>query len=116
MKRGAEISKKHIKIFSDILLDNDIQAPLSSDSAITDATTPPFSDKLMMFHMGFLSGIGIGNYATAITSSLRSDIILTYERLSLEIAKYVKEGANILIKNAWMEQPPTLKNKDSKTT
>lgn len=115
MLRGKDISQKHIKIFTKVLLNNDINPPISSDVCITDSTTPPFSDKLTMFHMSLLSAAGTGNYATAAAASQRSDLILNYERLSLEIALYTKEGANIVIKNAWLEQPPGTKDKEQLT-
>ncbi|MFD2682006.1 DUF3231 family protein [Bacillus seohaeanensis] len=106
MYRGSDISKKHVQVFTKALLNNNIQPPVSADIAITDSTTPPFSDKLMMFHMSLLSGAGTGNYATAAAASQRSDLVLNYERLSLEIAQYAKDGADIMIKNEWLEQPP----------
>ncbi|MBG9811342.1 hypothetical protein ABD68_06945 [Bacillus endophyticus] len=112
MLRGRDISRKHMRVFTRILLDSDIESPISSDVAITDATTPPFSDKLVMFHMGMLSATGTGNYATAASASQRSDLIIDYERLSLEVALYAKDGADIMIRNKWMEQPPTTLDKE----
>lgn len=113
--RGRDTSQKHIQIFTKILLDNDIQPPVSPDVCITDSTISPFSDKLMMVHMSLLGASGIGNYATAAAASQRSDLILNYERLSLEIAQYSKDGSDILIENAWLEQPPGTKDKDQLT-
>ncbi|MCH1624048.1 DUF3231 family protein [Ferdinandcohnia quinoae] len=112
MIRGCEISQKHMKIFIDMLIDNNIQSPVSSDISITDSTTPPFSDKLTMFHMGLLSSAGIGNYATSAAASQRSDLVTNYERLSVEVAQFAKDGADIMISNEWMEQPPTTKDKE----
>ncbi|MDR0140199.1 DUF3231 family protein [Metabacillus idriensis] len=106
MSKGSDIAQKHINIFTKILLDNDIPPPISSDIAITNSITPPFSDKLIMFQMGLLSTLGSGNYATAAAASQRSDLVLNYERLSLEIGQYAKDGADIMISNAWLEQPP----------
>ncbi|WP_019414542.1 DUF3231 family protein [Paenisporosarcina sp. TG20] len=90
MLRGNDISKKHLQIFSSILLENNIQPPVSSDAGITDSTTPPFSDKVALFLMGVLSAAGVGNYATAAAASQRSDLVINYERLSLEIGQYAK--------------------------
>ncbi len=115
MLRGRDISKKHIQVFTKALLNNDIQPPVSSDIAITDSTTPPFSDKLTLFHMGFMSAAGTGNYATAAAASQRSDLILNYERLSFEIAQYAKDGADLMISNEWLEQPPGTLDKDKLT-
>jgi len=106
MKKGKEISKKQIKVLSDTLMNDDIQAPISADHAVTDATTNVFSEKLMMNMMSFLSSAGLGNYATAASASQRSDLMLNYERLSAEIAQFAKDGVDIMIKNKWLEKPP----------
>ncbi|KHF39945.1 DUF3231 family protein [Halalkalibacter okhensis] len=106
MLKGKEISEKHIKIFSDTLISDDIQSPIGSDVCISNSTTPVFSDKLTMFHMSLLSATGIGNYATAAAASQRNDLVLNYERLSFEIGQFAKTGADIMIKNNWLEQPP----------
>lgn len=112
MMRGNEISKKHIKLFADTLLNDHIPAPMSPDLCITNSTTPVFSEKLMMFHMSLLSATGTGNYATAAAASQRSDLAFNYERMSLEIGRYAKAGVDIMIKNHWLEQPPGTINKE----
>ncbi|WP_240339723.1 DUF3231 family protein [Halobacillus ihumii] len=109
--RGAEIAKKHVEVFAKTLLDNNIQAPASSDAGITNSTVPPFSDRLILFHMDLLSGAGIGNYATGAAASQRTDLFVEYERMSLEIAKYAKDGAELMIDHGWLEQPPGTLNK-----
>lgn len=106
MLQGKDISEKHVKIFSSSLLDNNIQPPVSSDIAITNSTAEVFSDKLIIFHQGILTASGTGNYATASAASQRSDLVLNYERLSLEIAQYAKDIAYLMIQNEWLEQPP----------
>lgn len=106
MLRGRDISKKHLKIFTDTLLNEGIQGPNSSDIGITDSTVRTFSDKLMMFHISLLSASGIGNYALAGGASQRSDLLLNYERLSIEIGQYAKDGADLMIDYNWVEQPP----------
>lgn len=90
----------------DALVDEGIQSPNSSDIGITDSTVRTFSDKLMMFHISLLSASGVGNYALAGGASQRSDLLLNYERLSMEIAQYAKDGADLMIENNWIEQPP----------
>lgn len=112
MLRGKEIAKKHIKLFTDTLMSNDIDAANVPDIAVSDSTTRTFSDKLMMFHISLLMQAGIGNYATAAAASQRSDLMVNYERLSLEVATYSKSGADIMIQNGWLEQPPGTKSRD----
>lgn len=106
MARGAEIAKKHVEIFSKTLRKENLQAPMHSGDLLTDSTIPPYSDKLMMQHLVVLNGIGIGNYAMAITSSLRHDLSVNYTRLIAEAANYGEDGINIMIENGWFEEPP----------
>ncbi|WP_163970936.1 DUF3231 family protein [Oceanobacillus halotolerans] len=111
MLRAKDISQKHIKLFIDTLLKEDIEAPQVPDVSISDSTTKTFSDKIMMFHMSLIITAGIGNYATAAAASQRSDLAVNYERLSLEVAKLAKSGADLMIKHKWLEQPPGVKNR-----
>jgi hypothetical protein len=106
MLQGKNISEKHVKIFTGVLLDNNTQSPVSSDVSITNSTAEVFSDKLIIFHQGLLTAAGSGNYATAAAASQRSDLVLNYERLSLEVSQYAKDIAYLMIENEWLEQPP----------
>jgi Protein of unknown function (DUF3231) len=106
MERGKQISRKHSKVFADILMDSDIRPPMPSSGCVTNSTSPVFSDRLMMFFKSVLSAAGQGNYSTASTASMRYDLVLNYQRLSVEIALYAQDGADILMKNGWLEEPP----------
>jgi hypothetical protein len=106
MVRGIRIAQQHAKLFSEILISEDLPAPMSWDSAVSDSTTPVFSDKLMMFNVSSMIAAGIGNYGMAMAASPRRDIALRYATLIPEIALYAEAGAKILIKNGWMEEPP----------
>ncbi|OPX83583.1 MAG: hypothetical protein A4E53_04530 [Pelotomaculum sp. PtaB.Bin104] len=108
MARGAEIAKKHVEIFSKTLRKENLQAPMHSGELLTDSTIPPYSNMLMMQHVVVLNGIGIGNYATAMASSLRHDLSINYMRLIAETANYGEDGINIMIENRWFEEPPRI--------
>ncbi len=112
MLRAKEISQKHNKLFSDTLMKDDIESPHIPDVVITDSTTQTFTDKLMMFHISLLMSAGMGNYATAAAASQRNDLALNYERLSLEVSRLAKSGADIMIKNNYLEQPPGTTNRE----
>lgn len=105
---GKGIAKKHITKFSSLLINEDIPAPMGWDSLVMDSTVAPFSDKLMMFHTTSLIALGIGNYGAAAGTSQRMDLNTTFVRLAAEIALYAEDGANIMIKHAWLEEPPKL--------
>lgn len=106
MARGANIAKKHVEIFTTIMGKEDIPVTSHAGEFVTDSTTPPFSDRLMMYHVVVLSGIGVGNYAMAMVSSMRHDLSATFVRLIGEAANYVEDGLNIMIENGWFEEPP----------
>ncbi|MGJ9381844.1 DUF3231 family protein [Salipaludibacillus sp. CF4.18] len=113
--RGKAIAEKHISIFGKILQSNDIPVPSPWDTAVTDSTVAPFSDKLMLFHVISMIAAGIGNYGVAMAGSPRKDIGLKYGRLLMEISFYAEDGANLMIKNAWMEEPPQAPDRDQLT-
>ncbi|MFJ5717918.1 DUF3231 family protein [Neobacillus sp. NPDC093127] len=116
MIRGKEIAKKHCKVFDSILKEDDLPVPETWDTGVTASTTYTFSDKLMMFYTTTLIALSIGFYGTSMAMSPRRDIALQYVRLSAEIAKYAEDGANIMIKNGWLEQPPMAPNRDELAT
>ncbi|WP_342453804.1 DUF3231 family protein [Ammoniphilus resinae] len=110
LMRGVEMAKKHVNIFSSVLIDENIPAAMTWDYGATDTTVPPFSDKLMMFHTTALIAAGIGNYGTAVAASPRRDLGSYYYRLFMEVAQYAEDCANLMIKNGWLEQPPLAPN------
>lgn len=114
--RGIKIAEKHVKIFSSILEESKVPTPMGSDSMVTDSNqVSPFSDKLMIFHVTGMIGLGIGFYGLSITTNVRRDIATNYTRLSAEIALYAEDGANLMIENEWLEEPPRMVDRDELT-
>lgn len=111
LERGKDIETKHIKIFMDVLMQDDLPAPMTSESEVTDSTAQTFSDKLIMFHIGMLTAAAIGNFGVGIGTVLRRDLALTYSRLLAESGLYHEDGANIAIDNGWLEEPPQADNR-----
>ena len=110
--RGKELSQKYVDIFSNFLKKEDLPAPMSWDSAVLDTTTSIFSDKLMMFHVSTMVAAGIGNFGMALAASPRRDLGFKYASLIPEISLYAEDGANIMIKHGWMEEPPQADDRD----
>ncbi|WP_078379742.1 DUF3231 family protein [Sutcliffiella halmapala] len=105
-RKGYEIGKKQVDTFLDVLRENDTAYPSTWDGTLTESTETPFSDKLMLFHANMLGAIGIADYGTALSASIRKDLSVHYLRLMSEIASYTEDGATLLIKNGWFEKPP----------
>jgi hypothetical protein len=43
------------------------------------------------------------------------DLVLHYTRLTVEIALYSEVGANLMINNGWLEEPPLVVDHDELT-
>jgi hypothetical protein len=105
--RGKQIATKHTEIFGSLLSQSDLPAPMTWDTMPTNSTDETFSDKLMMFHTSALTAASLSHYGTSLGTSPRRDIGLHYNRLMGEVALFAEDGANIMINNQWMEEPPT---------
>jgi hypothetical protein len=106
MVRGTDITYKHIEVFSSILHENDLLSPYRWESEVTNSTTSPFSDKLMMFHALLLINTAVGFYGAGMAVCMRRDIGLQYQRIITETQLLAEDGAEIMISNGWMEQVP----------
>jgi hypothetical protein len=108
IERGIAIATDMIEDFGMKLLDSGITAPSHWEAygAVSRSTTPPFSDKLMMFHINVLNSIGLANYAVSAGSTFRKDLILMYGRYLAQVTKYAADGIKLAIENKWLEEPP----------
>lgn len=103
---GKDISSKQISELTSLLTDEGIPIPSTSDSFVTDSTVAPFSEKLMLNHSVVLASSGISSLGMAMADTMRSDLQAKYIKYIAENMKYSKDGADILIENGWLEQPP----------
>ncbi|MBP2075915.1 DUF3231 family protein [Oceanobacillus polygoni] len=111
MLRCIEVAKKHIELFSGKLKESNMPVVMTWDDDITTSTAYTFSDRLMMYFTTALIALSVGFYGTSTSVSPRMDLGAMYSRLSLEIQKLSEDGANIMIKNQWLEQPPMAPNR-----
>jgi hypothetical protein len=111
--RGAALCEKQNEVLGSILASEHLPIPGSISSEVTASTTPPFSDKLMLFHIVSLISVALGYYGAAVSVCQRRDLSAHFMRLMAEIAQYAEDGANLLIKNGWLEQPPTVTDRES---
>ncbi|CAH1221487.1 hypothetical protein PAECIP111891_05198 [Paenibacillus allorhizoplanae] len=110
--RGRDIADKHVEIFGSLLSKEFLPSASAWDTMPTTSTTTTFSDKLMMFHATSLIADGIAHYGRSLALSPRRDLAALYVRLTSEILNYAEDGANIMIDNGWLEQPPQASDRD----
>lgn len=109
---GMEITRENIKSFASFLTKNDLAAPYSWDLEVTSSITPPFSDKLMVYHVMALVAEGLRFYGNSIGTDLRNDLSSYYLQIVPKVAKYRADGSILMIKNGWMEEPPQLVDRE----
>lgn len=107
MVRGANIANKVVEFMAHILSEENLSESPTMDSDVLKSTTPPFSDKLMMFQVSMLSGMSLGYYGVALGTVQRRDLGSKFMRILMEAVQYAEDGANILIEHNWMEKPPS---------
>jgi hypothetical protein len=110
--RGARTCEHQFKTLNSILEQNHLPAPRKWSSEVTNSTVPPFSDKLMLFHIVSLVATATGYLGAGLAVSQRRDLGAAYELLIAEIGLYAEDGANLLIEYGWLEQPPMADDRD----
>lgn len=105
-QRGKALCEKQFGILSSVLTKDELASPRSWISEVTSSTVPPYSDKLMLNHIVVLISAAIGYYGAGASVAQRRDLALEYSRLMAEVAVYAEDGAELLIKHGWLEQPP----------
>ncbi|AIE59773.1 DUF3231 family protein [Bacillus methanolicus] len=106
MEKGVKLVNKHIRIFSSILHEENLHSPPLLDNQVTNSLISPFSDKFMMAQSGFLFNTAMSYYGTALSTSMRADIIGHCEASIFRDLKMSAICGNIMIKNGWLEKPP----------
>lgn len=109
LQRGIEISSKHIEIFSSVLIKNNLPVSMNWDSGIIESKIAPFSDMLILQKIDMIDIVLLTLYGKSISVTGTPSIGIDFMRLLIEIAKYSRDGWEILIDNGWAEEPPMAK-------
>jgi len=107
MERSRKLCEKHFSTLESMLKEANLNAPRTFESEVTDSTVAPFSDKLMLYHITTLISAAAAYFGEALSVSQRRDLAADYALMISEISLLAEDGANLLIKNGWMEQPPS---------
>ncbi|HET7657719.1 MAG TPA: DUF3231 family protein, partial [Bacillales bacterium] len=111
--RGKDINQNHIDQLSTKLNASNVPAPSLIDHLVTTSTTPTFSDKLMVYHKVDMFSMKVREYANGLSVNGRKDLGALYSKCQLEVALYAEDGANMMIKNGWMEQIPEVVDREN---
>ncbi len=109
--KGAELAKSIVKELSELLLEKGINTPSPSGGNATRSTIAPFSDKMMMYCISLYCSFSIGGNSLGTAFSLRNDLPAKFTVFIKDIFEYAHEGAILMIKNGWMEEPPQMEER-----
>lgn len=65
-----------------------------------------------MFFTSELIAMSLGLFGFSVTSSPRVDLERMYNSFISDIQRYAEDGANIMVKNRWMEKPPSASDRE----
>jgi hypothetical protein len=108
---SEKIADGQIKAFSKIMQADNLPVPKSWETEVTTSTDAPFSDKLMLYHIGFLFQAAQNYHGTGLASAMRTDLVTAYEGTILKNLMVTKKWFNLMVKNNWLEQPPLAPNR-----
>ncbi|AWG44784.1 hypothetical protein BEH_25850 (plasmid) [Priestia filamentosa] len=111
LEDAENTADKQIQAFSKIMHADNLPVPRSWETEVTTSTDSPFSDKLMLYHIGFLFQTAQAYHGTGLASAMRTDLITTYEGTILKNLMVTKKWFTIMVKNKWLEQPPLAPNR-----
>ncbi|MEH7125465.1 DUF3231 family protein [Bacillus sp. JJ1773] len=111
LEDSEKAANEQIQDFSNIMKKDNLPTPKSWETEVTNSTDSPFSDKLMMYHMGFLFQTAQAYHGTGLASAMRTDLVATYEKTILQNLMVIKKWFNIMVENNWLEQPPLAPNR-----
>ncbi|MFS0823160.1 DUF3231 family protein [Bacillus sp. 1P02SD] len=106
MVKNVKLAGKDAESFDLILQQDHLPIPEKWDAEVTDSTISPFSDKLIMFHAGFLVNAALSYYGASLGSSFRSDIIVNYSKVFTHAMEAGAFSYNIMVKHGWLEKQP----------
>ncbi|MEC3883391.1 DUF3231 family protein [Halobacillus sp. HZG1] len=111
LEKMENTSNDQIQSLGKILNGDNLPVPMSWESEVTASKDSPFSDKLMLFHMGFLLQSAQSYHGAGLASAMRVDLVTTYEKIILKNIMTTKEWFNLMVRNSWLEQPPLAPNR-----
>jgi hypothetical protein len=67
----------------------------------------------MLNHIVILVSAAVGYFGAALSVSQRRDLAIMYTTLMAEVVLYAEDGAQLLIKYGWLEQPPLADDREN---
>ena len=109
---SEKTADQQIKDFTKIMQTDNLPVPKSWETEVTNSTDSPFSDKLMLYHIGFLYQAAQNYHGAGLAAAMRTDLVATYEGIILKNLLVTKKWFDLMVQNKWLEQPPLAPNRE----
>lgn len=84
-KDSQDTADSQIKSLNKILKNDNLPSTPSFETEITTSQVSPFSDRLMMYHIGLLYQVGKLYHGCGLETSMKADLLMAYEKVILKI-------------------------------
>lgn len=111
LEDSQNTANNQIQLLSKVLQNDNLPSPASFETEITSSQAAPFSDKLMMYHIGLLYQVGQVYHGAGLASAMRADLVIAYQKVILKNIDVTRNWFDIMVKNKWLEQPPLAPNR-----
>lgn len=112
-KRGKDIAAKRVEKLQSLNATENLPFLATYESEITDSSTSPFSDQLIMFETLSLVEIAISRYGNALSIVARRDLSAMFATYIVETGTFLDDGLSLMIEKKWFEQPPMASERNS---
>ncbi|TCP52186.1 uncharacterized protein DUF3231 [Tumebacillus sp. BK434] len=109
--KGKQLAREIAGIFDSVTKEAELPPAALISVEVTDATEPPFSDRLILNFVTALNTYGLGIYGFSLAHTTRADLAAQLVRIIGETGKYGTEGLQLLIKYGYLEAPPATPNR-----
>ncbi|MBO9600166.1 MAG: DUF3231 family protein, partial [Cohnella sp.] len=109
--RGKKLSENQIELFNGLLMKEDLLGTVPISMEVTDSTTSPFSDKLIMSMINILNSVDILLISHALSLTMRTDLTAHYTKIIAKVMAYAKSTFDVVVQRKWLEQPPLTTNR-----
>ncbi|MCD7034763.1 DUF3231 family protein [Metabacillus sp. GX 13764] len=109
--KGKHLAQMQIDVFNKVLKEEGHFGTIPVSKETTASVVMPFSSKLVLFSVAAASGSALALIGSAISFGLRKDIAAHYLFVAKDIISFCEEGAKLMIKRGWYEQPPQAPNR-----
>ncbi|HHV65429.1 MAG TPA: DUF3231 family protein [Peptococcaceae bacterium] len=109
--KSIEIGSKQFDILARFLTEQEVARPSLSQILITNSQESAFSDRLILTHTSAATAYIATAYGLGMPDLYRKDLTAALMRFISEVLGLAKDGAELMVKEGWLEKIPETANR-----